>query len=60
MGREKYCVRLWNRLEGVAVALSFPRGVGAWSLAGRQEARAGAHPPIAQSLPKTNQRSDVV
>jgi hypothetical protein len=40
--------------------LSFPRSVGAWSLAARQEARQGRIPPIAQSLPKTNQRSDTV
>jgi hypothetical protein len=40
--------------------LSFPRGVGVWSLAARQETRQGRIPPIAQSLPKTNQRSDIV
>ena len=39
---------------------SFPRGVGAWSLAARQEARQGRIPPIAQSLPKANQRNDTV
>ena len=40
--------------------LSFPRSVGVWSLAARREARQGRIPPIAQSLPKANQRSDTV